>query len=202
MVGASADKPASTAQAGSRDLVLQALRRIVRAIELHSRFLVTKYGLTGPQLTVLRVIAEEGPLATGCLARSVQLSSATVTGIVSRLEARQLVERTRSANDKRCVLVSITPAGATLLKQAPPPLQEHFTAAFERLQDWEQSQILCSLQRLVAMMEARDLPASSILATGPLEAGAEETKAFLATDLDCQELPPPAGSAAYRSEDN
>ena len=40
--------------------VMSALRRIIRAIDLHSRALVQRFGLTGPQLTVLKELLAEG----------------------------------------------------------------------------------------------------------------------------------------------
>jgi DNA-binding MarR family transcriptional regulator len=160
-------------------LVMAALRRIIRAIDLHSRSLVHRYGLTGPQLIVLKELVESSPLTVGQLARAVNLSPATVTGILDRLELKALVERLRSTSDKRKVMVSHTPKAAEIVAAAPPLLQEHFTAALGALSDWEQTQILSSLQRIVALMEAGDVDAGPILTTGPVDASSEGTEAFL-----------------------
>ena len=149
--------------------VLVALRRIIRAIDLHSRALAQRFGLTGPQLVILEELARRGATPIGAVADAISLSVATVTGILSRLEARGLVERRRDDQDRRKVFVSVTPAGAELLEEAPPALQESFMAAFERLQDWEQTLILSSLQRVVAMMEATALEATPMLATGSID---------------------------------
>jgi DNA-binding HxlR family transcriptional regulator len=113
------------------------------------------------------------------LARAVNLSQATVTGILDRLEKKRMVVRARSEVDRRKVLVSATPAAEDVLSGAPPLLQEHFTSAFDSLPDWEQTQILSSLQRIVALMEAGDLVAGPILTTGPLDASSEKTEEFL-----------------------
>lgn len=161
------------------DQVLMALRRIIRAIDLHSRDLVGNYGLTGPQLMVLRVLASGNGRLVGEVARQVHLSQATVTGIVGRLEKRGLVTRVRGDEDKRQVVVSLTAVAREMLAQAPPLLQESFIKEFSKLQDWEQSQILSALQRIVAMMEAKDIDATPMLATGPIHATPEWTGAFL-----------------------
>ena len=42
------------------DEILTALRRIIRATDQHSRALLTKHGLTGPQWAALRILVEEG----------------------------------------------------------------------------------------------------------------------------------------------
>jgi DNA-binding MarR family transcriptional regulator len=162
--------------------VIAALRRIIRAIDLHSRALVQRYGLTGPQLVILKELLVGAPRSVGELAAAVNLSQATVTGILDRLERKGMVLRERSEADRRKVLVSPTGAAGDALAGAPPLLQEHFTDAFTRLPDWEQSQILSSLQRIVALMEAGDVVAGPILTTGPLDATPEDTEGFLAGD--------------------
>ena len=73
--------------------VLISLRRIMRAVDLHSRSLNQRYGLTGPQLIILRELSRLGEISGSELARSVSLSLPTVTGILTRLEKRDLVSR-------------------------------------------------------------------------------------------------------------
>jgi len=170
-------------QIGFRDevteMVVVALRRIIRAIDLRSRFLVTSYGLTGPQLMVLKELSVHGGAYVAELTRAIHLSQATVTGILDRLEKRGLVRRQRSDEDKRRVHVWLTDEGQRLLADAPPLLQEEFTGEFSRLEDWEQTQILSALQRVVLMMEAKHIEATPILTTGPVSATPERTRAFL-----------------------
>lgn len=164
---------------GVTEMVVVALRRIIRAIDLRSRFLVTRYGLTGPQLMVLRELSAHNGVSVGELTRAIHLSQATVTGILDRLAKRGLVRRQRSDQDKRRVLVWLTEEGEHLLADAPPLLQEEFTDEFSKLEDWEQSQILSALQRIVSMMEAKHIDATPILTTGPVGVTPERTKAFL-----------------------
>ena len=150
--------------------VLVALRKIIQSIDLHSRDLVKRYGLTGPQLIVLQEIAKAGEVPAGKVAKACSLSQATVTGVLERLEKRGLVIRRRSDTDRRRVLVTTTSDGDRLLENAPPPMQEHFVERYNHLQDWEQAMILGALQRLVAMMNADGLRAAPFLATGPIDA--------------------------------
>lgn len=173
----------------SAKYVLASLRRIIRAIDLHSRDLVQKYGLTGPQLVLLKELVESSPQTVSRLASAVSLSQATVTGILDRLERNRMIERVRDSNDKRRVMVSPTAAAEAALAGAPPLLQEHFTRAFDRLPEWERTQILSSLQRIVALMEANDVEAGPILITGPVEATPERTEAFLDPEQATTDLP-------------
>lgn len=152
------------------DDVLIALRKIIRAVDLHSRRLVQKHGVTGPQLVVLREISGTEDLSISRLAERVSLSHATVTNVLERLEKRGYVIRKRSDTDRRRVIVEITPAGAVLMESKPSLLQEKFINEFERLEDWEKTQILSSLQRVVSMMamEEETKDSSPILVSGPM----------------------------------
>lgn len=134
--------------------VLIAIRRIMQAVVVHSRYLAREYGLTGPQLFVLNTLHGAGGLTVSELARRVNVSQATMTGILLRLEKHGLVERRRSAEDKRRVIATVTPAGRRILASPPPMLQQTFMTAFARLEPWEQSQILSSLHRVASLMEA------------------------------------------------
>ena len=84
--------------------VLTTLRRIIRGIDLHSRALARDYGLTGPQLILLEELSRSKEVSVGDLAKSVNLSHATVTDVLVRLEKRDLIQRTRSNSDKRKVI--------------------------------------------------------------------------------------------------
>lgn len=157
-----------TAEFGASQAVLVALRRIMRAIDLHSHRLMHQLGVTAPQLVVLQELSRSGSVPAGSLAKQVSLSAATITGIITRLARRGLVERRADSQDRRRVLVGITARGEELLATAPLPIQESFIREFESLPDWEKSNILSSLQRVVAMMEATELEAAPILTTGPI----------------------------------
>jgi DNA-binding MarR family transcriptional regulator len=156
------------------DDVLVALRRITRAIDLHSRSLVSRHGLTVPQLLLLKELSARGALPVGELSRRVHLSAATVINILGRLGAKGAITRTRSQEDRRVVIVEITDRGREIVRDAPSLLQDRFMREFGLLQDWEQSLILSSLQRVAAMMDADDLDAAPLLSPGASVEPSEE----------------------------
>ena len=149
--------------------ILVALRRIVRAVDLRSQELTRQHGVTGPQLLVLRaLVRERGGLSVGELARIIELSQPTTTGIVGRLERRELVYRERAATDRRMVRVRIAQAGIDVVSGAPPLLQEQFMEQINSLPAWERSHILSTLQRVVAMLGADELDVAPILTLGTI----------------------------------
>lgn len=155
------------------DESLIALRRILRATELYERSLAQAAGLTPAQLRVLQIVA--GKRAAGAtpkaLATQMGVSQATVTALVDKLVARRMVVRVRSETDRRQTNVVITPSGQGAVAASPDALQQRFVKSFETLQDWEQAQIVASLERVAAMLDARDIDASPVLAIGDIGSG-------------------------------
>ena len=167
--GLSAPLPSPTTAMNPTEEVLTALRRVIRATDLHSRHLEKTVGLTAPQLLLLQILRQRGEVTIGTLAREMNLSQATVTTVMDRLEDRQLVRRIRSETDRRKVMAALTGEGEKLLLNAPTLLQQNFIRQFQDLQDWEQAMILASLQRVAKMMDAQHLDASPVLDIGPLD---------------------------------
>ena len=161
------------------DQVIVALRRITRAIDLHSRGLMQAIGLTAPQLAALQAVQRLQPIAVGALAKAIHLSQATLTGILTRLQNRELISRSRSGTDRRAVLVELTDQGSAILESAPSLLQDRFRRELLKLQEWEQTQMLATLQRMASMMDAEEIDAAPVLAAGSATATSEDLSQFL-----------------------
>lgn len=146
--------------------ILRALRRIIQAVDIHSRKLAAVHNITTPQLVTLLWIVESGSSTASDIARQIHVSNSTVVGILDRLESKGLVRRERSTYDRRLVHICATEAGITLARSAPSPLQDVFANAFHELPEREQNTIALSLERIVDLMEARDIEAAPLLATG------------------------------------
>ncbi len=166
---APAVNPKLTATSTNKNVrVLQALRRIVRAIELHSKKLAHQYHITAPQLVCLIKLREDGPLTITALSRLVHLSPSTLVGIMDRLEEKALVQRTRSSHDRRVVHISITAKGILLAEQAPSPLQDKLAQALDLLPELEHLSITLALEKIVDLMEAGHIEGEPVLKTGPV----------------------------------
>lgn len=178
---------------GIEDQIVAAIRRIMRAVDLHSRHLVEKHGLTGPQLAALHEANRMGKVSTGALARAVHLSQPTLTGILDRLERRGLIERSRDSKDRRTVNVALNSAGQRVLFNAPSLLQDRFRRELSKLEQWEQTQMLATLQRIATMMDADIIEASPILVTGPIDTSTEVSQNTVTA------AEPPSQAAEYKS---
>jgi len=65
-------------------------------------------GITIPQSMVIGILSKEKTLKITELSSKLSLSNSTVSGIIDRLEKQGMVQRNRSAEDKRVVYVSIS----------------------------------------------------------------------------------------------
>ncbi|MEJ2603805.1 MAG: MarR family transcriptional regulator [Gammaproteobacteria bacterium] len=148
--------------------VLTALRRILRATDLDAKALARQTGLTTSQLLVLELLSLAGELTVGGIADRVGLTQGTVTSLIDKLQARELVSRRRGSADRRQVKVSLTEEGRELLGQAPTALQTRFLAEFSTLRDWERYAIISALQRVADLMGAEKLDASPVLDVGQI----------------------------------
>jgi len=135
------------------DRVIIFLRKINRAADINSKKLIKQIGLTGPQLLILQEVARRKEVTAGEIAKAISLSQATVTGILERMEKRELLTRTRNENDKRRIMIRLTKTGKKIIKNAPSLMHEGFVEGLNSLQDWEQTMILSALQRIVAIIE-------------------------------------------------
>ena len=88
------------------------------AMEKLYRTLLDELGLTYPQYLAMLVLWERDGLAVSEIGARLYLDSATLTPLLKRLEAAGLVQRTRSAEDERSVLVTLSPAGRALRARA------------------------------------------------------------------------------------
>jgi DNA-binding MarR family transcriptional regulator len=137
----------------SAEAILAALRRIFRAMSIHSRSLNHRAHLTLPQLVCLRRLSILGPCGPSELSRQVSLSQATVTGILDRLENRGYITRDRRDKDRRRVTISLTQAGLDMVASMPTSLQDRFASRLAMLSEREQSNMVYNLGRIVEMME-------------------------------------------------
>lgn len=103
----------------------QALSAIVAWVRLERGFeslnaeLKRDFGITGLQLSVLRILAERPQLPLAALRKALVMHAATLGQAIDRLRVMDLVTVRRDPDDRRARLVALTPAGAELVARAP-----------------------------------------------------------------------------------
>jgi len=139
---------------------LTALRRVLRATDLHDREVATSVGLTTVQLRLLKFIRETESANAKTLASRVHVSQATITVLLDKLEMKQMIERRLSSTDRRQKLIHTTKIGRDALDAAPDPMQRAFIQRFEQLEDWEQMMLMAAVERIAYLMDADETDAA------------------------------------------
>ena len=115
--------------------------QFAKAYQLSSRFLtqkVSELNLTSVQAMVLGFLTEEDQISSSELGKRAELDSATLTGILDRLEAAGFLERKSNPDDRRSIHIHLTPKGKALGRETTELL---ITANREFLQMLNEKQI-------------------------------------------------------------
>src|SRR5262245_57398860 len=80
-------------------------------MRLGSKRMQTRFGLTGPQRLVVRIIGHLPGASAGSVSAALNLHPSTLTAILKDLEGRGLVKRRAHAQDRRRAILELTPKG-------------------------------------------------------------------------------------------
>jgi len=120
---------ADSLSGGSGVHVWLVLWKAAQAVEAYAKRSIEHLELGGSDFAVLEALLHKGALPVGDIGRKVLLTSGSITVAVDRLEAKGLVERRASADDRRARIVHLTKEGRKLITRA---YAEH-AADMERL---------------------------------------------------------------------
>jgi DNA-binding MarR family transcriptional regulator len=118
------------------------LGRTFQVLQEKAAGLLKEYQLTPAQYNILRILRGAAPQGLTCSQASERMLTPDpdMTRLLDRMEARQLIERERSREDRRVVVTRITKAGLDLAAQIDKPLEERLRrmlgrAGRQRLKD-------------------------------------------------------------------
>lgn len=147
---------------------LTALRRILRATDLHGREVATSVGLTAVQLRLLKIILDTESANAKTLASQLHVSQATITVLLDKLEVKKMIERRVSLIDRRQKHIYVTDVGRDALEAAPDPMQRAFVRRLKELEEWEQAMLMAAAERIAYLMDADGIDAAPVLAAGEI----------------------------------
>lgn len=125
--------------------------QLAKASQLGSRFLnqkVSEMNITPVQAMVLGFLNEEDGITASELGKRTELDSATMTGIVDRLEAAGLVERRGHPADRRSIEIHMTERGRTLADGAVRLIVEANREFLNILTEREREELRATIRKL------------------------------------------------------
>ena len=154
-----ADAPATTPNGRSADPavadVVDSLRSIIRELRRGGRG-AEQAGVHSAQLFAMQKLAEGPAASLGELAQRTFTDPSSVSVVVTRLVERGLVTRTAAADDRRRVLIALTPAGRAVLRRAPRAAQARLHDAARSLPERQLTALATGLRALARGLAVHD----------------------------------------------
>lgn len=137
--------------------VLKLFRVIFQSVNRHSHEVERKAGVGGAQLWALAEIAGRPRITVTELARAMSIHQSTASNLLEKLESQRYIKRTRSEEDRRVVLLTLTSEGEEILRKAPLPYRGVLSDALLKMDEKSLDILQGSLEKLVAQLEYKQL---------------------------------------------
>jgi DNA-binding MarR family transcriptional regulator len=132
---------------------MRSLWGVNHVLESTSRRMKARFGVTGPERMVLRLVGRYPGIAAGELARILHVHPSTLTALLKRLARRGLLMRKPDASDARRALFTLTTKGETVDKLRRGTVEAAVRSALESLPDREVKVAVSVLDALARAME-------------------------------------------------
>jgi DNA-binding MarR family transcriptional regulator len=136
-----------------RDSIGYLMKRSQRLMQERIEGLFEQQGFTLQQWVVLMYLRDGLAVTISDICRDLHHDSGAMTRLVDQLEARKLIERRRSADDRRVVELSLTDAGAAVLDALVPTACDALNTALDGFTRDEVKLLQSMLRRLLGRLE-------------------------------------------------
>ncbi|HEY2515158.1 MAG TPA: MarR family transcriptional regulator [Polyangiaceae bacterium] len=153
MSGPPPEVPGAGSVKGEIDQILEAIIYLYTESRRITKELARRAELTGPQLTVVKMLESVGDLSLSDLSEKIRAQNSTVTGIIDRMEREGLVVRARSTEDRRVVNIRLTEKGARIAKEIPVEPMEIFRGALSSLTPAETRELFRILTKIARRVQ-------------------------------------------------
>jgi DNA-binding MarR family transcriptional regulator len=147
----------SSGPSRSEPTLLYVMKQVELAVRAHLDEMFRPIGLTALQYTALTVLERHPNLSSAQLARNSFVTAQSMADMVTALEQRSLIERHRDADDRRRLVLALTPDGRKLLSRyrgKVAALEEQMLAGLDRSQTQELRRILLACRANLAEQPA------------------------------------------------
>ena len=111
--------------------------------------------ITPPQFAVLEALLHVGPMSQSELGRKLLRSNPNMTALLDNLERDKRIQRERSPEDRRVVMVSLTPEGRRVIERVFPAHAAHVAALMGALNAEEQETLGALCKKLGLSLSER-----------------------------------------------
>lgn len=145
-----------TAKQAAQEDFIQLIRELVLTYQMlmnHGSAHIRSLNLTSPQFDVIATLGNTEGMNLKELGQNTLITKGTLTGIIDRLEEKDLVKRTTPHTDRRMFHVALTPTGQELFEKVFPDHILFLKPYFDKLSSTEQQELIDSLRKLQHIFE-------------------------------------------------
>jgi len=133
------------------------LRQTMSAVNRDAETEMRPHGLTAVQWAPLMIISRGGNPTAASLARDLNTDTGAMTRMLDRLEAKGLLTRSRSSQDRRVVVLTLTDQGRELTTRIPHHLARVYNQLLTGFNADEFQQLKGFLRRIIANRDHADV---------------------------------------------
>lgn len=137
--------------------IIDELNGAVRLLRCAATGRMVKQGVSMTHLHVMWRLEESGELPMSRLAEFLDVSLSNATGLIDRMAERGLIERTRLEDDRRVVLVGLTPAGKEMLDEIQIMKRDLMQAVLGHLDTTQLDRLHAALSDFRAAVRAEEI---------------------------------------------
>jgi MarR family transcriptional regulator, 2-MHQ and catechol-resistance regulon repressor len=127
---------------------IRELARAYQAFSMYSEAHVRQFDLTPAQFDAIATLGNTNGLSMGELGEKTLITKGTLTGVIDRLIQKQLVFRETPSDNRRSVIVQLTPKGQKVFEEVFPSHIAYLKQRFEKLDPSELELLKVLLSRL------------------------------------------------------
>ena len=128
--------------------IIDLTRNFNKSLKHKFHHYVQDSGFTLPQLSVISILEKHGEQKVSELSFKMGLSNSTVSGILDRLEQKDIIKRERTKNDRRVVKISLTGKSREFCNDFRKKKEEYLTQLLKKLSEQEIRDIIKGLEIL------------------------------------------------------
>ncbi len=132
--------------------------KIHRAMKRFIEGQMKNFEITPPQFEVLLTLWDEDGIALSALGKRLARDGPTITGIIDRMERKQLVARKRNSSDRRCIQVVLTAKAKGMKQEMTKRLRDSLQNIVGDLTQVEMSQLESILTKMLVNIEQKIVP--------------------------------------------
>ena len=135
---------------------MQRMWDFVHALDVRSKRMMTRIGVTGPQRLVIRLVGQKPGQTASDIAAMLGKHPSTLTGVLARLEKRSLITRVIDPADRRRARFTLTAAGKKIDRERRGTVEAATRRALSRVPEAEIKTTLGLVAKLVEELERDD----------------------------------------------